>query len=662
MSLETLASGRFPRRLTASERKLLSKAERGEVAYCGPSPNPGDPSNDPAKAEKSKDNPGWGQDREVGADLLRWICTDSVARVQVDPWGIRIQGARITGSLVLAFVTVPFPIRLQNCALAEDALFDQMEIPRLDLQGSWTKSVRADGVIVKGDLFLRSGFRADGAVRLRGAQVNGQLDCDGGTFNNGDGDALSADDAEIRGGVFLGNGFAALGAVRLPGVRIGGNLECVDGVFNNPGRYALNANRAEIRETVLLDGKFNAVGEVNLMGAQIGGSLRCNGGTFVNPGGYALNVDRAEIKESVYLNDEFSAIGEVNLMGAKIGGNLDCDHGTFNNSSGDALNAERVAVKGNAFLRGSFSARGIVSLLDARLEGDLVFEGATFREATLDLRDASASGTWGDPASWPQAGRLRLDGFVYGRLAGGPRDAASGLKWLALQRKFATQPYLQLAKVLREAGDDGGAVSVLEEMERLRRQHEDGRRPDRRALSRVFDESIGYGYAPARAIWLIAGLSGLGWILYRRSYLAGGIVPTEREACSEFKRDGEPPDRYEPFAPLVYSLENSLPLVKLGQAEKWRPDPDQNTASLRKQKWIKGGAGKRWAQPLRWLEHLLVLAGLLSPVDPTEKPSSFARTGTSPRFLRWFLWFQILLGWLLATLFVAGVTGIIRKD
>jgi hypothetical protein len=35
---------------------------------------------------------------------------------------------------------------------------------------------------------------------------------------------------------------------------------------------------------------------------------------------------------------------------------------------------------------------------------------------------------------------------------------------------------------------------------------------------------------------------------------------------------------------------------------------------------------------------------------------------TAPRFVMCFLWIQILLGWLLATLFVAGVTGIVHKD
>jgi hypothetical protein len=64
----------------------------------------------------------------------------------------------------------------------------------------------------------------------------------------------------------------------------------------------------------------------------------------------------------------------------------------------------------------------------------------------------------------------------------------------------------------------------------------------------------------------------------------------------------------------MYSLENSLPFVNLGQKDRWMPDPNP------------GGAWRMSA------------------------------------FLRWFRWFQVLLGWLLATLFVAGVTGVVRKE
>jgi len=48
--------------------------------------------------------------------------------------------------------------------------------------------------------------------------------------------------------------------------------------------------------------------------------------------------------------------------------------------------------------------------------------------------------------------------------------------------------------------------------------------------------------------------------------------------------------------------------------------------------------------------------------NPANPRSRLSRFGTSPKFVRWFLWAQILLGWLLATLFLAGISGIIKKE
>jgi hypothetical protein len=69
-------------------------------------------------------------------------------------------------------------------------------------------------------------------------------------------------------------------------------------------------------------------------------------------------------------------------------------------------------------------------------------------------------------------------------------------------------------------------------------------------------------------------------------------------------------------------------------------------------------SGQRFFAPL---ERLLIAVGLRSSTDVTHTPSSLSRFGTSPRFVTWFLWFQILFGWLLATLFIAGVSGIVHK-
>ena len=315
-------------------------------------------------------------------------------------------------------------------------------------------------------------------------------------------------------------------------------------------------------------------------------------------------------------------------------------------------------------LRDGFRAEGIIRLPNARIGGDLETQKGIFSAAALVLENASSSSIVDDDQSWPGKGNLYLDGFLYGRISEkAPRDSQTRLKWLKLQpeKPFMPQPYLHLAKVLKEAGDDAGAVIVLEEMERNHR-HQQDRTPTDRLTSWVFDESIGYGYDPGRAIWMILGLSALGWILYRRSYLAGNIVPTDKDAYESFKSEGRPPAHYLAFAPLVYSVENSLPLVKLGQADLWQPDPNPGPPARQALWTTRLGPQTAWPRLLRGLQKVLVFVGLQTPGDESKPRSRLCRWGTSPRVLRWFLWVQILLGWLLATLFVAGVTGIVHKE
>ena len=83
-------------------------------------------------------------------------------------------------------------------------------------------------------MFLRGGFTAtgagdDGAVRLIGAHIGGQLDCDGASLRNDSGPALVADSLQVGQDMFLSGGFTATGggddvAVDLTGTRVGGTL------------------------------------------------------------------------------------------------------------------------------------------------------------------------------------------------------------------------------------------------------------------------------------------------------------------------------------------------------------------------------------------------------------------------------------------------------
>ncbi len=209
--LLNLAVGKFAP-LSEAEQKLLRAAPKGEVAVCGPNFDEKDTENDPAKAES------WGEKREIRAELLRWLCVDRRARELVDPKGIWVHAAKISGKLDLSFVAVPFPLILIRCRVVEDADLSNVEIPALSLNGSWVRGIEADGARVKGGLFLRDGFHAAEGVRLLGAEIGGSLECDGSTFKNpaqkdvpGIGFALSADTIRITGSVFLSDGFSSEG-------------------------------------------------------------------------------------------------------------------------------------------------------------------------------------------------------------------------------------------------------------------------------------------------------------------------------------------------------------------------------------------------------------------------------------------------------------------
>jgi hypothetical protein len=605
--------------LSDAEKLLLQKAPGGDFAICGPNKNDTDPNNDP------KDADNWEPKRQIRGELLGWLCMDREARKRVHWRGVQVYGADITGPLDLSFVSIPFPLALQHCRLTKGINLMRSEVSQLDLQGSLVHGISADGVIVKNEVFLRNHFAAVGWVRLVKAQIGGDLDCDGGTFTNpddapGSGTVLFADRIDVKGSVFF-RGSVADGQVHLLNANIGGDLDCRSGTFTKPlqkdvfgSGKAFSADRVTVRGSVFFNGSFAANGEVRLLGAQIGGNLSCEGGNFTNPPqedvfgtGKAFSADRVNVKGSVHLNDSFAATGEVRLVHAQIGGDFNCERGNF-------------------------------------------------QAATLNLNDASAGAIYDPGVEWPAKGKLFLDGFVYGGISSPGRiDVTNRLDWLGLQptTPFRPRPYLQLAKVFRESGDSDGALRVLEKMEELRRSDEE-HGPIAHLESLVLRGSIGYGYYPARAIWEIVGLSALGWIIYRRSYLAGTMVPTDKDAYMKFQGEGQAPPHYPNFSPLVYSVENSLPLVKLGQADKWQPDPEVSASQNRPVPKPGHQDARRWARLTTMWDRM--------PTWLRDAGTWTSAKTTSPKFVLWFLWIQILLGWLLATLFVAGVSGIVHKE
>lgn len=544
---------------------------------------------------------------------------------------VRLYGARIGGNLEFDGGQIQNPAK-----------------PGADGSGI---AIEAANVNVTGQALLRSGFVAEGSVSLYAAQIGGSLDCSSGKFLNpaaadvaGSGTALNAENATVAGDILLRGGFTANGEVWLYGAEVGGNLDCHGGKFHNPiladvsaSGVALRVEGASVAGAVFFCDGFTAEGLVRLYGSHIGGNLSCDGGRFQNPaqsgavgGGTALNAEAVSVARAVHLRKGFVAEGGVRLFGARIGGNLECDGGQFQNpakagtvGSGIALDASNANVTGHVHLRRGFSVGGLVLLYAAEVGGNLDCQAGTFDG--LNLSNASAGAILDDEASWPKTGELLVDGFVYGRIAGGPVAATKRLAWLARQPSFARQPYRQLAKVLKEAGDDKGWRRVCAEMEaRIWGKRSWVFQP----WGYLLRGTISYGYSSLRALWLLLALVIVGWVVYAQGYEAGLIVPTGKDAYDSITSYGVLPGYYEDFHALPYSLENSFPLVRFGVQDKWVPARDERAAAR----------------------------------QPVGRLARFLLRVTPPRFLEWFRWFQICAGWILATLFVAGVSGITRKD
>jgi hypothetical protein len=483
--LAELAQAEFPA-LKPAEIKLIAAATTTLPAACGPSADPRDPSNDPEISETGDAAAGltpWDADREVRADVIRWLCVNRAAKELVDPRGIQIFGARVTGEVDLRHCTVAFPLSLIRCRLMDAVYFTGCTIPRIDLESSSFGAVNADGAHVQQSIYLR-GVHASARVSLNLAQIGGTLTCEEGRFAEPGGMAIWADGIKVDGDVLL-RADSSISGVRAP---------------------------------------FHADGGVRLVGAEIHGDLDCSGGEFFNEGGDAILLERATIRGEIFLGDQLKVKGVV----------------TLSNSSAIAISDEH--------------------------------------------------------SSWPTPGNLKLDGLTYANLE--PREAKSRLRWLAVDSSDGTQPYRQLAKVLQDAGDSADARSVLIAMEKKL----SGKGPVSwmKAL-------IGYGYRPGNAVWGMMALWAAASLVCWQTYESKMIVPTDKDAYAEFQKTHTTPAYYPPFQPAVFSLENTFPLVKLGQADKWQPD---------------------------------------------------ARAAG----VRWFLWVQVLLGWLFATLFVAGVSGIVQHD
>jgi hypothetical protein len=557
--LVTLAAAQFPD-LTKAERAMLEFVDvknrtQGDFAIGGSSALVNDPTNNPGDADS------WTHDRDVRAEMIRWLSADPDTAGLVDPGGVRLLGARVTGRLNLSQIHVPFPIVLRNCAIPERMTLAASHIPSLDVGGSHIRELDAPGIEVENDLKLDSGFKAEGEVNLFEARIGGSLSSSGQFKSSAlDKDLFDPKNADRR-------AFYALQ------MRVGGGV-----IFRD----------------VQMDGG------VELSGTSIGADLILDG-SFLNPAKTAIDASSTDIAGNVIIGYgvPFRSDGLVNFVTSRIGTDFFVGQATFSGAAGEphGLDASGMSVK-NA----------------------LVWTNVSLPHGGfLNLTGVTAAALIDDERSWPAPGNLLVDGFTYTQFSQtGPGNAAGDadtrLRWLRLQPGFHPQPYHQLAKVLLESGDQPGAIQVMiaSDDASYSRFGYAGR-----IWGAFLNATIGYGYEPLRAIvWSLAV------VIFGSAVVAIG----KGAGVMRFKwPDRTPPPSGDPMAglhPMLYSIDVFVPFVNLRQEQHWWPD---ETASG---------------------EYSIV--GLKIPVRGSV--------------LRYYLWLQVIAGWLLSAIFVAGVTGLIHSD
>jgi hypothetical protein len=198
----------------------------------------------------------------------------------VDPVGLTIEGAQITGELNLDQATIPFPVTFSACKFAKpvsavDARLRSLDFDRSHLCG----------------------------LNLSHATVDGNLGMEGSTLHaNSDGVALSLVFTKIAGGWVATDGFSAQGSIHAHGLSVACFLVMNGTISSLAESIALNLTQASLSGGWVSAG-LHTKGEVAARGITVDGPLRLDGSSFQNPGGVALNVEQATLNGGFFCDE-----------------------------------------------------------------------------------------------------------------------------------------------------------------------------------------------------------------------------------------------------------------------------------------------------------------------------------------------------------------------
>lgn len=411
---------------------------------------------------------------------------------------------------------------------------------------------------------------------------------------------LDLTNATISGNLIADPGLVARGTLRLSRARIRGRLTLAGTQWSDPyDDILIRADAVQVEGDVDLRRATARDGTVSLRLATIGGMLELSGAQLSNAAGWrTLSLRQATVRGAVRLTDGFRSTGQIMLNRMTVEADLDLRDGHFECPEPHPDNPTRTAIAGVAMtVRGGWN-------LAWRHAGPRV---NFTRAATTALRDTATV--------WPNS--YVVSGMTYDRYENAiddtqsdAWDARARIDWLRGQETFDASAYEQAARVYQQHGYALEAERILiaarhdaHRAERARRHTMPWHRRPYRALRDAWNTLlrvlVGYGYRPARVLWILlilmilvaASLHLPSANAVMRAADPNGTVytthgPLRRPDPTPAGSTG--PARHNPcgdgavrcFNPEFYAVDTVIPLVSLGQRSTWYPDPHHPAGSL----------------------------------------------------------------------------------
>jgi hypothetical protein len=269
--------------LTDTERRLWDAYPTGAVVSLGDDRPDG------------TDDP----DRVVRAEVISALLLGAREGVPGRVPAVRLEGARISGTLDVSGGEVGCELRLRSCALDRTPDFSnararQMRLGDCSMPGFDGGGLRVDG------FFSLSGSEISGEVRLIRGYVSGGFRMNAVRVHNPDGYALFAGGLTVDVGLFIRDA-EFTGGIRLTGARLTGGMFLERTSVRGVSTPALDCDNVLVEDKMECSAGFTADGVVRLRGARINGTLSFDEGELRAsvPEARALHMSHSQVKELI---------------------------------------------------------------------------------------------------------------------------------------------------------------------------------------------------------------------------------------------------------------------------------------------------------------------------------------------------------------------------